>query len=59
LIETRQLSKSVEGLNNSVALAAGELWPKMLVASARLMGFKKLESHHWLWLTIVCARVLC
>jgi len=29
LIEPRRLSASVEGLNTSLAAAAGELWPKM------------------------------
>jgi len=28
LIEIRRLSESVEGLNSSLAIAAGELWPK-------------------------------
>jgi len=28
LIETRRLAASVEGLNSSLATAAGELWPK-------------------------------
>jgi len=27
-ISTRRLAESVEGLNSSLALAAGELWPK-------------------------------
>jgi len=29
VIERRRLSKSVEGLNSSLALAAEDLWPEM------------------------------
>jgi len=28
-MSTRTLAESVEGLNSSLALAAGDLWPKM------------------------------
>jgi len=41
LIETRRLSASVEGLNSSLAIAAGELWPKVpatAVAGADVKG---------------------
>jgi len=29
LVETRRLPESVEGLNSSLALATGDLWPEM------------------------------
>jgi len=32
LIDTRRLAESVEGLNNSLALSAGKLWPQVKVS---------------------------
>jgi len=28
-METKRLAESVEGLNSSIAIAAGKLWPKL------------------------------
>jgi len=34
-MSTRRLAESVEGLKSSLALAAGDLWPKMVALFAR------------------------
>jgi len=43
-MSTRRLAESVEGLNSSLALAAGDLWPKKGRPIAVVKGWKKLES---------------
>jgi len=37
-MSTRRLAESVESLNSSLALAAGDLWPKKGVAHAVVKG---------------------
>jgi len=41
-ISTRRLAESVEGLNSSLALAAGDFWPKKACQSRPLKG----KNHH-------------
>ena len=47
LIETRQLAASVEGLNTSLATAAGELWPKSAGHCSALKGSQNHLGPHY------------
>jgi len=40
-MSTRRLGESVEGLNSSLALAAGDLWPKKGEPIAVVKGFNR------------------
>jgi len=42
LIETTRLSASLEALNSSLALAAGELWPNILLTEIGQMRASKI-----------------
>jgi len=44
-ISTRRLAESVEGLNNSLALAVGDLWPKKGRPIAAIKGIKAFQNH--------------
>jgi len=56
-MSTRRLAESVEGLNSSLALAAGNFWPKKgqpITAVKELSDWPKLLNH----ITVVSKRML-
>jgi len=42
-MSTRRLAESVEGLNSSLAVAAGDLWPKNFRPIAVVKGLRRLN----------------
>jgi len=48
-ISTRRLAESVEGLNSSLALAAGELWPKNASVGRKELIFLQFKKHSINW----------